>query len=135
LVTIARFLVAEDAGRLINPMIADGQVHGGVAQGIGNALLEEIMYDATGNILTATLADFLPPTAREVPSIEVHHLETLTEASLTKAKGLGEGGTIGAPAAVANAINDALSPFGVSIDEMPATPQRIRAALRAVGVQ
>ena len=135
LVTIARFLVAEDAGRLINPMIADGQVHGGVAQGIGNALLEEIMYDATGNILTATLADFLPPTAREVPAIEVHHLETLTEASLTKAKGLGEGGTIGAPAAVANAINDALSPFGVSIDEMPATPQRIRAALRAVGVQ
>jgi aerobic carbon-monoxide dehydrogenase large subunit len=135
LVTIARFLVAEDAGRLINPMIADGQVHGGVAQGIGNALLEEIMYDATGNILTATLADYLPPTAREVPPIELHHLETLSEASITKAKGLGEGGTIGAPAAVANAINDALAPFGVSIDEMPATPQRIRAALRAVGMQ
>lgn len=93
------------------------------------------MYDATGNILTASLADFLPPTAREVPAIEVHHLETLSEASLTKAKGLGEGGTIGAPAAIANAINDALAPFGVSIDEMPATPQRIRAALRAVGMQ
>jgi carbon-monoxide dehydrogenase large subunit len=130
-VAIEKFLVAEDAGRLINPMIADGQVHGGVAQGIGNALLEEIIYDATGNIVTATLADYLPPTAREVPPIEIHHLETLTEASLLKAKGLGEGGTIGAPAAIVNAINDALSPFGVSIDEFPATPQRIHAALRA----
>ncbi len=130
-VVIEKYLVAEDAGRLINPMIVDGQIHGGVAQGIGNALLEEIIYDETGNILTATLADYMPPTAREIPPIEIHHLETLTEASITKAKGLGEGGAIGAPAAVVNAINDALSSFGVSIDEFPATPQRIRAALRA----
>ncbi len=129
-VRIEKFLVAEDAGRIINPMIADGQVHGGVAQGIGNALLEEIIYDETGNILSSTLADYLPPTAHEIPPIELHHIETHTEASITKAKGLGEGGAIGAPAAVINAINDALSPFGVSIDEMPATPQRIRAALR-----
>ena len=125
--------MAEDAGRLINPMIVDGQIHGGVAQGIANALLEEIIYDDTGNILTATLADYLPPTAREMPPIEIHHLETWTQASITQAKGLGEGGAIGAPAAVVNAINDALSPFGVSIDEFPATPQRIRAALRAAG--
>jgi carbon-monoxide dehydrogenase large subunit len=130
-VGIEKFLVAEDAGRIINPMIADGQVHGGVAQGIGNALLEEIIYDETGGILTATLADYLPPTAHEIPPIELHHIETLTGASITKAKGLGEGGAIGAPAAVINAINDALTPFGVAIDEMPATPQRIRAALRA----
>jgi carbon-monoxide dehydrogenase large subunit len=132
-VRIERFLVAEDAGRLINPMIVDGQIHGGVAQGIGNALLEEIVYDDTGNILTATLADYLPPTCREMPPIDIHHLETWTQASITRAKGLGEGGAIGAPAAVVNAINDALSPFGVSIDEFPATPQRIRAALRAAG--
>jgi aerobic carbon-monoxide dehydrogenase large subunit len=130
-VVIDKYLVAEDAGRLINPMIVDGQIHGGVAQGIGNALLEEIIYDETGNILTATLADYMSPTAREIPPIEIHHLETLTEASITKAKGLGEGGAIGTPAAVVNAINDALSSFGVSIDEFPATPQRIRAALRA----
>jgi aerobic carbon-monoxide dehydrogenase large subunit len=130
-VAIEKFLVAEDAGRLINPMIVDGQIHGGVAQGIANALLEEIVYDASGNILTASLADYLPPTAREIPPIEIHHLETWTQASITKAKGLGEGGAIGAPAAVVNAINDALAPFGVSIDELPATPQRIRAALRA----
>jgi carbon-monoxide dehydrogenase large subunit len=130
-VKIERYLVAEDAGRLINPMIADGQVHGGVAQGIGNALLEEIVYDETGNILSSTLADYLPPTAREIPVIELHHLETPSTQSITKAKGLGEGGGIGAPAAVINAINDALMPFGVEIDEMPATPQRIRAALRS----
>jgi carbon-monoxide dehydrogenase large subunit len=132
-VTLERLLVAEDAGRLINPMIAEGQIHGGVAQGIANALLEEIVHDDTGNILTATFADYLLPTAHEMPAIEIHHLETLTEASVTKAKGLGEGGAIGAPAAILNAINDALAPFGVSIDEFPATPQRIRAALRAAG--
>jgi len=130
-VTVERFLAAEDAGRLINPMIADGQVHGGIAQGIGNAILEEIIYDETGNILTSTLADYLPPTAHEIPVIELHHLETHTSATNLKAKGLGEGGAIGSPAAVINAINDALKPFDVQIDEMPATPQRIRAALRA----
>jgi carbon-monoxide dehydrogenase large subunit len=132
-VDVQKFLVAEDAGLIINPMIADGQVHGGVAQGIGNALLEEIIYDETGNILTSTLADFLPPTTHEIPKIELHHIATLTGNSITKAKGLGEGGAIGAPAAVIGAINDALSGFGVSIDEMPATPQRIRSALRSSG--
>src|SRR5215468_4968417 len=132
-VRIETFLVAEDAGRLINPMIVDGQIHGGVAQGIANALFEEIIYDESGNIVTASLADYLPPTAREIPDIEIHHLATPTQASVTRAKGLGEGGAIGAPAAVINAVNDALAPFGVSIDEFPATPQRIRAALRAAG--
>ena len=130
-VAIEKFVVAEDAGRLINPMIVDGQIQGGVAQGLANALLEEIVYDETGNILTATLADYLLPTAHEMPAIDILHRETLTSASVTKAKGLGEGGTIGAPAAIVNAVNDALAPFGVSIDELPATPQRIRAALRA----
>jgi len=133
-VMLEKLLVAEDAGRLINPMIAEGQIHGGVAQGIANALLEEIVYDSGGNVLTATFADYLVPTARDVPAIEIHHLETQSEAfSITKAKGLGEGGAIGAPAAILNAINDALAPFGVSIDELPATPQRIRAALRCAG--
>ena len=88
-----------------------------------------------GNILTATLADYMPPTAHEIPPIELHHMETPSMNSITKAKGLGEGGCIGAPAAMINAINDALTPFGVEIDEMPATPQRIRAALRNAGVK
>jgi len=134
-VTIENFLAVEDAGRIINPLIADGQVHGGIAQGIGNALLEEIVYDDLGNIQTATLADYLPPTAREIPPLDLEHIETPAASSVTGAKGLGEGGAIGAPAAVINAINDALSPFHVSIDEMPATPQRIRAALRGSGIR
>lgn len=128
---ILRYIVVEDAGRLINPMIVDGQVQGGVAQGIGNALLEEIIYDADGNILTGSFADFIPPTMAEIPPIEVHHLATLTGASVLEAKGVGEGGAIAAPAAVINAICDALEPFGIQLFDMPATPQRVRAAIRA----
>ena len=131
-VRIERFIVAEDAGRLINPMIAEGQIRGGVAQGIANALFEEIVYDGgTGDILTTTFADYLLPTCREIPPIEIHHLETISDATITGAKGLGEGGTIGAPAAILNAINDALAPFGAVLDEIPATPARIHAALAA----
>jgi aerobic carbon-monoxide dehydrogenase large subunit len=130
-VTVERFVVAEDAGRIINPMIVEGQVHGGVAQGIGTALLEEILYDETGNILSTTLADYRVPTAHDLPAIELHHLETHTNATNLKSKGLGEGGAIGAPAAIMNAINDALVPFAVSVHEMPATPERIFAALRS----
>jgi carbon-monoxide dehydrogenase large subunit len=132
-VRVDKFLAVEDAGRIINPLIADGQVHGGIAQGIGNALFEEIVYDALGHIHTATLADYLPPTAREIPPIELQHIESAAASSVTGAKGLGEGGAIGAPAAIICAVNDALTPFGVWIHEMPATPQRIRAALRAQG--
>jgi carbon-monoxide dehydrogenase large subunit len=130
-VIVERFIVAEDAGRIINPMIVDGQVHGGVAQGIGTALLEEILYDETGNILSTSLADYRVPTVLDLPVIEAYHIETHTEATNLRSKGLGEGGAIGAPAAIMNAINDALGPFAVSIHEMPATPERIFAALRS----
>jgi carbon-monoxide dehydrogenase large subunit len=129
-VDLQRFLVVEDAGRMINPMIVEGQIRGGVAQGIANALLEEIIYDSEGNILTATLADFLPPTSLDVPYIEIDHFETLTSASVTQAKGLGEGGAIGPPAAILNAINDALKPLNVEINTIPASPRRIYEALR-----
>lgn len=130
-VDLQRFLVVEDAGRMINPMIVEGQIRGGVVQGIANALLEEIVYDDQGNILTATLADFLPPTSLDVPHIEIDHFETLTSASVTQAKGLGEGGAIGPPAAVLNAINDALKPLEVEINTIPASPRRIYEAVRA----
>ncbi|TMG76626.1 MAG: xanthine dehydrogenase family protein molybdopterin-binding subunit, partial [Betaproteobacteria bacterium] len=129
-VMLRRFVVAEDAGILVNPMIVDGQVHGGVVQGIANALYEEIKYDEYGNLLTTSLADYLPPTLAEVPEIEIHHFETLSDATITKSKGVGEGGAIGAPAAVVNAIVDALSPFGIEFYEMPVTPPRIRQKLR-----
>jgi carbon-monoxide dehydrogenase large subunit len=130
-VALERLLVVEDAGRLINPMIVEGQIRGGVAQGIGNALLEEVVYDEAGNILTGSLADYLPPTCAEIPPIEIVHLESASDASVTKAKGLGEGGAIGAPAAILGAISDALRPFGIEVLEMPATPQRIRDLIRA----
>jgi aerobic carbon-monoxide dehydrogenase large subunit len=129
-VEIERFVVVEDAGRLINPMIVEGQIHGGVAQGIGNALYEAVVYDERGDPLNASLAEYLVPTMTEIPTLELYHLETVTEASVTGAKGVGEGGTIGAPAAVLNAVADALAPFGIGVCEMPITPQRIRQLLR-----
>jgi carbon-monoxide dehydrogenase large subunit len=129
-VKIERFIVVEDAGILINPTIVEGQIHGGVAQGIANALYEQIIYDEGGNILTGSLADYLAPTMAEIPDIEIHHLETITDASITGVKGVGEGGAIGAPGAVLNAVTDALRPFGVEIFEMPITPQRIMQLLR-----
>ena len=130
-VRLERYVTVEDAGRLINPTIADGQVRGGVAQGIGNALYERIVYDEHGNILTTSLADYLVPTAMEIPDIEIVHLETISDATVTGAKGLGEGGAIGAPAAVINAVVDALRPFDVEIYEMPITPGRLRELIRA----
>jgi carbon-monoxide dehydrogenase large subunit len=124
-VRLDRFVVAEDCGRVINPLIVDGQVHGGVAQGIGAALYEEIVYDGEGQLHTASLVDYLVPSACEIPPIEVVHLETLSPTTLGGFRGMGEGGTIGAPAAVANAIADALAPLGIDINELPVTPERL----------
>jgi carbon-monoxide dehydrogenase large subunit len=124
-IAIRRFVVAEDCGRLVNPLIVDGQVHGGVAQGIGAALYEEVVYDAQGQITTASFVDYLVPSACEVPPLEVVHIESVSPTTLGGFRGMGEGGTIGAPAALANAIADALSPLGVSIDELPVTPERL----------
>ncbi|MBL09839.1 MAG: xanthine dehydrogenase [Acidiferrobacteraceae bacterium] len=132
-VNIERYVVVEDAGRLINPKIVDGQVRGGVAQGIGGALYEEICYAEDGNLMTASLLDFLPPTVTEIPHIEIIHLETITDSSITGAKGLGEGGAMGAPAAVINAVSDALRSFNVNPMEAPMTPKRIRDLLRKAG--
>ena len=135
-VRVDRFVVAEDCGRLVNPLIVDGQVHGGVAQGIGAALYEEVIYDDQGQIVTASLVDYLVPSACEIPPMQVVHMESLSPTTLGGFRGMGEGGTIGAPAAVANALADALSPLGIEINELPATPERlfrlIEAAKRAV---
>ena len=124
-VRVDRFAVAEDCGRLVNPMIVDGQVHGGVAQGIGAALYEEVIYDDEGQITTASLADYLVPSACEIPSMQVVHLETASPTTLGGFRGMGEGGTIGAPAALANALSDALAPLGIEVNELPATPERL----------
>ncbi|MEC8532349.1 MAG: xanthine dehydrogenase family protein molybdopterin-binding subunit, partial [Pseudomonadota bacterium] len=122
---IKKYIVVEDCGKVINPMIANGQAHGGVAQGIGVALMEEVIHDDTGQVLTASLVDYVVPSAVEVPSMDVMHVEAELPGTIGGFRGLGEGGTIGAPACIANAISDALSPLGVEIMELPATPERL----------
>jgi carbon-monoxide dehydrogenase large subunit len=124
-VKLNRHIVAEDCGRMINPMIVDGQVHGAVAQGIGAALYEEVIYDDDGQLLTASLADYVIPTASDVPSIETVHLEAESPSTVGGFRGMGEGGTIGAPAAIANALADALAPLGAEIFELPMTLERL----------
>ena len=129
-VEIDRYVVVEDCGVVINPMIVDGQVRGGVAQGIAAALYEQLVYDDEGQLVTSTLMDYLVPSSTEIPAVEIFHLQTPCEFSETGAKGMGEGGTIGAPAAVANAVTDALSHLGVEVDRLPITPDRLRAAIK-----
>ena len=120
----------EDCGRLINPMLVDEQMRGAIVQGIGGALFEECLYDASGAMCNGNMADYLVPMASEMPDIVVAHVQTPTRSSQLGAKGAGEAGTAGAPAAVMNAINDALAPFKVRVASQPITPQKI---LRALG--
>ncbi len=107
---LLRYVVAHDCGKLINPMIVEGQIHGGVAQGVGGALLEEMVYDEQGQLLTGTFMDYLVPTAMELPPIETVHLEYPSPRNPLGIKGIGEGGAISPPAAIANAVEDALAP-------------------------
>ena len=123
-VKIHKYVVAEDCGRIINPMIVDGQVHGGVAQGIGAALYEEVIYDVDGQLVSASLADYVIPSAVEIPHMDVVHIESCS-AVAGGFRGMGEGGTIGAPAAIANAVSDALSPLEIQVSILPITPERI----------
>ncbi|MDH3755046.1 MAG: xanthine dehydrogenase family protein molybdopterin-binding subunit [Acidimicrobiia bacterium] len=124
LVKIPRYLVVEDCGPVINPAIVDGQVRGGVAQGIGAVLYENSAYDDAGNVQATTYMDYLIPTAMEIPDIEVHHIETLS-AGENDFRGVGEGGMIGAPAAITNAVEDALAPLGARVTEQYLPPTRI----------
>ena len=119
------YIVAHDAGRLINPLLVDGQIHGGVAQGIGAAIYEEIAYDHNGQLLSGSFMDYLLPGALDVPKIKTVHLESLSPLNPLGIKGLGEGGAIAPPAAIANALADALYPFSVQVDEIPLTPNRV----------
>jgi aerobic carbon-monoxide dehydrogenase large subunit len=130
-VNVLRYVVAEDCGRIVNPMIVEGQVHGGVAQGIGAALLEEVVYDGEGQLLTGSLMDYLLPSASEIPPIEALHIEAQSPTTLGGFRGMGEGGTIGAPAAIANAVADALAPLGIEITELPITPERLYRLIRS----
>jgi carbon-monoxide dehydrogenase large subunit len=130
LVEILRYVVSEDCGLMINPNIVEGQIAGGVAQGIGGVLYEHNVYDDDGNPLSSTFMDYLIPTVAEVPDVECLHMET-PAATPGGFKGVGEGGAIGAPAAVFNAVADALAQVGATITDQPAGPNEVLAALQA----
>ncbi|MSQ71366.1 MAG: xanthine dehydrogenase family protein molybdopterin-binding subunit [Betaproteobacteria bacterium] len=131
-VRLLRHWVADDCGRLINPMLADEQIRGAVVQGLGAALFEECLYDSEAQLLSATMADYLVPMAADMPDIDIGHVETPVPGTLLGAKGVGEAGVVGAAAAVANAVNDALAPLGAEVLELPITPERVLRALRCV---
>jgi 2-furoyl-CoA dehydrogenase large subunit len=130
-VTLLRYLVVHDCGRELNPLIVEGMVHGSTVHGIGAALLEEFRYDERGQLLTSTFMDYLKPTAADVPAIEVDRLEHPSPFTALGAKGVGEGGAIPGPAAVANAVEDALAPFGAVVRTLPLTPERVWRLMRA----
>jgi carbon-monoxide dehydrogenase large subunit len=129
-VHLLRHVAVDDCGRVLNPLLTEGQVHGGLAQGIAQALFEEFSYDADGTPLTTTLADYLMPSAAELPSYETAHTETPTPLNPLGAKGIGESGTIGSTPAVQNAIVDAVAHFGVRHIDMPCTPERVWRAIQ-----
>jgi aerobic carbon-monoxide dehydrogenase large subunit len=124
-VRVLKYVAVDDCGTMINPMVVEGQIHGGIAHGIGNALLEEVVYDSAGQLATGTLMDYALPRAADVPRLEVHHVVTPSPLNPLGVKGAGEGGTLPAPAAIANAVADALHPLGVDVTEMPLTRERL----------
>jgi aerobic carbon-monoxide dehydrogenase large subunit len=130
-VRLDRYVVVSDSGRLINPMIAEGQIVGGIVQGLGGALSEELVYDVDGQLITASLLDYAVPRARDVPMVEMSHLEIPAPGNPLGVKGLGEGGTVGAHAAVANAVADALLPLGIVVRATPLSPDAIGRLLHA----
>ncbi|WP_315837804.1 xanthine dehydrogenase family protein molybdopterin-binding subunit [Bradyrhizobium prioriisuperbiae] len=128
-IEILDYVIAEDCGRMVNPMVVDGQTIGGAAQGIGTALYEESPYDANGQPLASTFMDYLLPGATEVPKFRIHHTETLSPYTAFGIKGMGEGGAIAPPAVLFNAVNDALRDLGVEVSETPLTPRRLLTAI------
>ena len=129
-VRVLRYVAVDDCGRIVNPALVEGQIAGGIAQGLGGALMERCAYDEAGQPLSTTLMDYAVPTAADLPPIETHHIETPTPGIAGGFKGAGEAGATGAPAAILNAVNDALAPLGVMLTDQPITPERVVAALR-----
>ncbi len=130
IVEVARYVAVDDCGKQINPMIVEGQLQGGIAQGIGQALYEGAVYDENGQLLSGSMMDYHVPTAADLPSFELDHTETPSPVNPLGVKGVGEAGTIGSTAAVVNAVVDALSPLGVKHLDMPATPERVWRTIR-----
>jgi carbon-monoxide dehydrogenase large subunit len=132
---VVRYVAVDDCGVVINPMIVEGQVHGGVTQGIAEALFEEAIYDETGNLTTSTMTNYLVPSAAEVPAYVLDRRETASTTNPMGVKGIGEAGTIAAPPAVVNAVIDAVSHLGVTEIQKPATPERVWRAIQRAKVE
>ena len=132
MVDVRRLIVVEDTGRMINPMIVEGQIQGAAAQGVGGALYEHLLYDEGGQLITGSFMDYLLPSSLEIPPIELGHVADPAD-NLNGVRGVGEGGTLGPYAAITNAVCDALAPLGVTIDDLPLSPARVRAAIRGAG--
>jgi carbon-monoxide dehydrogenase large subunit len=128
-VRVMRFVAVDDCGRVVNPMVVEGQQHGGIAQGIAQALYEEVAYDADGNPLTVTFAEYGIPSAAELPSIDAHTIEVASPVNPLGAKGIGQAGAIGSTPAVQNAVIDALAHLGVRHIDLPLTPERVWRAI------
>jgi carbon-monoxide dehydrogenase large subunit len=128
-VEILDYVIAEDCGTMVNPMVVDGQTLGGVAQGIGTAMYEESPFDDNGQPLASTFADYLLPGATEIPPMRIFHMQTPSPYTAFGIKGMGEGGAIAPPAVIFNAVNDALAPLGVELAQTPLTPRRLLDAL------
>jgi carbon-monoxide dehydrogenase large subunit len=134
-VEILDYVIVEDCGTLVNPMVVEGQTLGGVAQGIGTAIYEEQQYDANGQPSASTFADYLIPGPTEVPAIRIFHMESPSPYTEMGIKGMGEGGAIAPPAVIFNAVNNALTPFGVEVNETPLTPEKLLAAIEEAKTQ
>jgi aerobic carbon-monoxide dehydrogenase large subunit len=129
-VDLLRYIAVDDCGNVINPMIVAGQIHGGIAQGLGQAMLEEAIYDEDGNLLTASLVDYPIPTASDVPTLELGWTTTPTDVNPLGVKGVGEAGTIGSAQTIVNAVVDALTPLGVKHVDMPLRPRKVWQAIQ-----
>jgi carbon-monoxide dehydrogenase large subunit len=129
-VSVDKYVVAHDCGVVVNPMLVEGQIVGGAAQGIGGGLLEEFSYDADGQLLAGSLADYIMPTACEIPSMVLIHRHSPSPLNPLGVKGVGEGGAIAPPVAIANALADALAPFKAEFNRLPLKPERISEAIR-----
>jgi 2-furoyl-CoA dehydrogenase large subunit len=134
-VKILKYVSVHDSGRIINPLMVEGQVHGSTLHGMAGALFEEFAYDRSGQLLCTTLMDYLCPTASEAPAMEIHHVEHRSPLTTLGSKGCAEGNSETAPVAIANAVADALRPLGVEIDGLPLTPERLWSKLRAAPYQ
>jgi carbon-monoxide dehydrogenase large subunit len=132
-VTILRYVVVHDCGRVINPLIVEGQIQGGIAQGIGGALFEQLVYDPDGQLVNGSLMDYGLPRASDVPDVEMHHQETPSTRNPLGVRGVGEAGTIAVPSTVIGAVEDALAPLGVELDDCPVTPSAISQAILSAG--